>query len=159
MGSLYPRDRSHAVIGNVLFQDKIVPLDELAYTLWTAALIGGVDFARCGEPGYVPPGIAMQKSTTGQPASPAQMAAAAQRLRDVGFVWHFDPTNADAYRVAEAFDVAVQGIPIGNVDQAERYRIAHNDGSPALDMDGVAHGMAAMVERATTCQSRPSRSR
>lgn len=134
-----PGSGSKAVTGNVFFQDKVFSLDELAYTLWSGALIADVDFSRCGDLDYVPPGIAMQTSATGQTASSAQIAAAAQRLHDAGLIWHFDPTDSNAWRMAEGFDVAVQGIPIGNVDQADRYRIAHNDGSPALDLDGVAY--------------------
>lgn len=77
--------------------------------------------------------------TTGSTASPEHIAEAAQHLRESGLIWHFDPTDSSAYLEAEPFEVAVQGIPIGNVGQADRYRIAHNDGSSALDMDGVAY--------------------
>lgn len=134
-----PESASDVVVGHVFFQDQIVPLDQLAYTIWTAALIGDVDFSRCGDPDYLPPGVATANRPTGIPPSPAQVAAAAQRVHDAGLIWHFDPMDPHAYRVAEAFEVAVQGVPLGNVDRADVYRIAHNDGSAALDLDGVAY--------------------
>jgi hypothetical protein len=127
------------VVGHVFFRDQIVSLDALAYTLWTAALLGDVDFARCGDPDYSPPGVARLHSSTGTLYSPAQIAAAAQRVQDTGLLWHFDPMETSGYQAAEHMEVAVQGIPLGNVDRADRYRIAHNDGSPALDLEGVAY--------------------
>lgn len=132
-------DKSSKLIGHVLYQDRVIPLDQIAYTIWTDALIGEVDFSRCGDRDYLPPGLAIEKRHTGQTASPEQIADTARHLRENGLVWHFDPTDPNAYRKAEGFEVTVQGIPIGNVDRSDRYRIAHNDGVPALDIDGVSY--------------------
>ncbi|MHB1612033.1 MAG: hypothetical protein ACYCT0_10135 [Sulfobacillus sp.] len=130
-------DKSGLIMGQILYQNRVIPLTKIAYALWYDALIGRVDFSRCGDADYLPPALAMEKRRTDQAASPKDIADAAQHLQASGLVWHFDPADPHSYREAEGFELAVQGFPIGNVDRADRYRIAHNDGSPALEIDGV----------------------
>lgn len=127
------------VVGQVLFDDQILLLDVLAYTLWSAALLGDVDFARLGDADYCPPGVAALHSPAGTAYSPVQRVEAAGRVKEAGLLWHCDPRDASGYHAAETMTIAVQGIPLGNVDRADRYRIAHNDGLPALDLDGVSY--------------------
>ena len=132
-------DKSGLVIGQILYQDRVIPLNKIAYALWYDALIGRVDFSRCGDADYLPPALAIEKRQTGKTASPEEIADAAQHLQESELVWHFDPNDPRGYREAEGFELAVQGFPIGNVDRADRYRIAHNDGSPAIELDGVPY--------------------
>ncbi len=132
-------DKSGGVIGNVLFQDHIIPLDKVAYAMWSDALVGGVDFSRCGESDYLPPALAIEKHQTGKTATPQQITDAALHLSDSGLIWHFDPMGSSGYSEAEGFEVAVQGVPFGHVPGTDRYRIEHTDGSPALEIDGVAY--------------------
>jgi hypothetical protein len=131
--------KSGLIVGQILYQDRVILLNKIAYAIWYDALIGRVDFSRCGEANYLPPALAIEQRQTGQTASPKDIADAAQYLQESGLVWHFDPADPHDYREAEGFELAVQGLPIGNVDRADRYRIAHNDGSPALDIDGVPY--------------------
>lgn len=132
-------DRAMTMTGNILYDDRLFTLDRLAYILWSDAVRGQVDFAQCGSADYFPPTFLVEKQKTGRTATPSQLADAARCLTDRGLVWRFDPTDTNGYRQLEQFEIAVQGVPVGNVDRADRYRINHNDGSPALDTDAVSY--------------------
>jgi hypothetical protein len=132
-------DRTRSITGNILYQDRIFTLDHLSYILWSDAVRGQVDFKRCGTADYTPPTLAIERQNRGLTATPSHVADAARRLIDRGLVWHFDPNDTDGYRQFEQFEIAVQGVPVGNVNGADQYRINHNDGSPALDVDAVSY--------------------
>jgi len=100
---------------------------------------GQVDFGQCGTASYLPPALAIEKRNTGRTASPQQIGGAAHRLVDLGLVWHFDPSETVGYHQLKQFEIAVQGVPVGNIDRPDRYQINHNDGSPALDTDAVSY--------------------
>ena len=125
--------------GSVLYQDRIIPLDRLSYILWSDAVRGQVDFEQCGTTSYLPPTLAIEKQKTDRTASPSHIDEAAHRLVNLGLVWHFDPSEPIGYHQLAQFEIAVQGVPVGNIDRPDRYRIHHNDGSPALDTDAVSY--------------------
>jgi len=125
--------------GSVLYQDRILTLDPLSYLLWSDAVRGQVAFEQCGTAPYLPPTLAREKRNTGRTASPEHIGGAAHRLVDLGLVWHFDPSETIGYHQLAQFEIAVQGVPVGNIDHPDRYRIHHNDGSPALDTDAISY--------------------
>ena len=141
LGWVPPSPAQSNLVGHVLYQDRIIALDKVAYEIWNDALIGRVDFSRCGDGDYLPPSFDSKKDPSGTTASPDEITVVAHHLRDIGLLWYFDPYASRSYREAEGFELVVQGIPFGNVGRVDRYRILHTDGSAALDLDRVPYAI------------------